>query len=433
MQTRQSLNIHTLSLAVALLFSATIASVHADTTPDPDLNLASDDMDHDGLTNDQELLLGTDPKRSDTDGGGALDGWEVEQGSDPTDPNDDANIPIDLDIDNDGILNEFEGLNAKDADSDGDGISDANEIGLLDADNDGFLDDLSDTNNNGMPDVAEAFAVSLVYPDFDGDGFPNYLDLDSDNDGVHDKLEHDISWVPAGFVGNPLDIDNDGQLNFTDLDSDNDGVHDFDEQQISFYYALNINGISYHPTKTEQGQVFELSDDDGDGIPNQADANGQADSDGDGISNNADIDSPLRWNRQDDCVLYYCYLVKTYDDDGDGIQNEYDWDNNGDGALDFSAEATLRDTADDDGIPAIFDFDDQVAYVVPEPTEPDTEETQIAETTEQVEDLEETQQGNELETNALTTGAANSVGGGASGFWTLLMLMSIVRGRKARH
>ncbi len=374
MKNPHALNLHTIAVAVAVVISATPIVVNSTTSAGvtfdspPDSNTGSDDMDHDGLTNEEELLLGTDPMRSDTDGGGVLDGWEVQQGFNPNDAADDPDIPVDIDIDNDGVLNEFEGENANDPDSDGDGISDANEIGLIDADNDGFLDDLTDINNNGMPDVAEALAVSLVYPDFDADGFPDFLDADSDNDGVYDKLEYDTSWVPNEYVGNPLDIDNDGQLNATDLDSDNDGVLDFDEQRVSSFSAPpNINGIYYGPTKTALGQIRELADDDGDGIPNQADANGGPDSDGDGIKNDADIDSPLRWNRQDDCVLYYCYLVQTYDDDGDGIQNEYDWDKDGDGALDFSAIATLYDTADDDGIPAIFDDDDQTAYVAPPP------------------------------------------------------------------
>ncbi len=35
------------------------------------------DSDHDGLTNDEEIALGTDPTNPDTDGDGLLDGWEV--------------------------------------------------------------------------------------------------------------------------------------------------------------------------------------------------------------------------------------------------------------------------------------------------------------------------------------------------------------------
>jgi hypothetical protein len=45
------------------------------------------DMDNDGLSNDQEIALGTDPRKFDTDGDGWPDGLEVEAGSDPLDPN----------------------------------------------------------------------------------------------------------------------------------------------------------------------------------------------------------------------------------------------------------------------------------------------------------------------------------------------------------
>jgi hypothetical protein len=44
------------------------------------------DMDNDGLTNDQEIALGTDPRKFDTDGDGWPDGLEVEAGSNPLDP-----------------------------------------------------------------------------------------------------------------------------------------------------------------------------------------------------------------------------------------------------------------------------------------------------------------------------------------------------------
>src|SRR5215469_2108220 len=53
-----------------------------------DPNVANEDPDHDGLTNLQEYLLGTDPNNPDTDGDGIPDGVEVALGTDPTNPND---------------------------------------------------------------------------------------------------------------------------------------------------------------------------------------------------------------------------------------------------------------------------------------------------------------------------------------------------------
>jgi YD repeat-containing protein len=47
---------------------------------------AAKDPDGDGLTNAQEITLGTDPFRADTDGDGFNDGVEVTEGSNPLDP-----------------------------------------------------------------------------------------------------------------------------------------------------------------------------------------------------------------------------------------------------------------------------------------------------------------------------------------------------------
>lgn len=51
--------------------------------------MAPVDTDLDGLSDDQEMELGTNPLLPDTDGGSVNDGIEVERGTDPLDPNDD--------------------------------------------------------------------------------------------------------------------------------------------------------------------------------------------------------------------------------------------------------------------------------------------------------------------------------------------------------
>jgi hypothetical protein len=53
--------------------------------------LPTDDTDGDGLTNAQEVVLGTDPTNPDTDGDTYVDGLEVLYGSDPLDP---MSIPV---------------------------------------------------------------------------------------------------------------------------------------------------------------------------------------------------------------------------------------------------------------------------------------------------------------------------------------------------
>lgn len=54
------------------------------------------DMDHDGLTNYQEYLNGTDPRNYDTDGDGLSDGYEVSMGLDPLKPNYASSIDMEM-------------------------------------------------------------------------------------------------------------------------------------------------------------------------------------------------------------------------------------------------------------------------------------------------------------------------------------------------
>ena len=140
-----------------------------------------------------------------------------------------------VDTDNDGIPNHL------DTDSDGDGCSDAEEAGFTDADEDGQLDGTgfdtdgkvtggdgygtpADTDNSGTADHLEAGVDEACNPtpdtDTDGDGVPDNVDLDDDNDGIYDIEENCTS---------SLDENGDGALNSLDsgfMDENNDGIHD---------------------------------------------------------------------------------------------------------------------------------------------------------------------------------------------------------------
>jgi hypothetical protein len=50
---------------------------HVELSSDAPVGSDAKDRDGDGLTNEVEKRLGTDPDNSDTDGDGLLDGWEV--------------------------------------------------------------------------------------------------------------------------------------------------------------------------------------------------------------------------------------------------------------------------------------------------------------------------------------------------------------------
>ncbi len=70
--------------------SSSVATISLQTPlPNPD-----DDLDHDGLTNQQEMIWNTDPFNPDTDGDGYLDGEEVASGHDPLKPGPNDILPI---------------------------------------------------------------------------------------------------------------------------------------------------------------------------------------------------------------------------------------------------------------------------------------------------------------------------------------------------
>lgn len=112
-----------------------------------------------------------------------------------------------------------------------------------------------DNDNDGILDIDEGFTS-----DMDFDGFPNYLDIDSDNDGIVDNIEGqpegnyieplwtdtngngwDDAYDPdsAGNYFEMTDTDSDGFPDFIDLDSDDDGVDDLIEG-----YDANFDGIA---------------------------------------------------------------------------------------------------------------------------------------------------------------------------------------------
>lgn len=134
-------------------------------------------------------------------------------------------------------------------DTDGDSIQDQMDP---DNDNDGILDiteaqgnsplTLSnfDTNSNGLDN---AFEPGLTPVDTDLDLIPDYLDLDSDNDGILDSVE--------GIV----DTDNDGIKNYRELDSDNDLCNDVIEAGFSDGNNDGILGALTPPTVNQNGMV----------------------------------------------------------------------------------------------------------------------------------------------------------------------------------
>jgi hypothetical protein len=126
------------------------------------------DSDGDGLTDKQELEIGTDPNNPDTDSDGLSDGEEVlRRNTDPLNP----------DTDGDGLTDGAEVLNHNtdplNPDTDGDKLVDGDEINI-------GTDPLNpDTDSDGLIDGDESLPCpDPLNPDSDGDGIIDGQDID---------------------------------------------------------------------------------------------------------------------------------------------------------------------------------------------------------------------------------------------------------------
>ncbi|WP_394747289.1 Ig-like domain-containing protein [Spongiimicrobium salis] len=99
------------------------------------------DSDGDGLSDDEETMIGTDPNNEDSDGDGIDDATEV---------GDDIDNP--LDGDNDGII---DALDSNTLDEDGDGVVDQQDPGNADPCVPDNTIGLCDTDGDGIPDGVE--------------------------------------------------------------------------------------------------------------------------------------------------------------------------------------------------------------------------------------------------------------------------------------
>ena len=277
------------------------------------VNIANLDTDGDGIANSQDL---------DSDGDGIPD--VVEAGG--TDANNDGKLDgftdtdsdgladiVDGDVGNDGTSENTAGAliitsavggtpgrpasypranqdgtglpNPYDLDSDGDGILDVREAGFTDTNNDGIAD--GTLGSDGWSDTIDALAT-LNLTNTDGRGKPNYLDIDSDDDGVVDNIE---GQTTAGYIAP------------TGTDSDGDGIDNaYDNNNAAFGGNAN-NGVT--PTNSDGIDLpdyldldsdndgypdsFEGHDTNGDNLPdvgspaNNGVSGGLTDADGDGL------------------------------------------------------------------------------------------------------------------------------------------------------
>ena len=333
------------------------------------------DSDIDGLLDGDEVEdFLTDPLNSDTDGDGLLDGQEITiYESDPLvfDPDDDGDLYYhfdDCDDSNPGvnpgrpdILNGIdddcddmidEGYNFTDRDGDGlkdwpefhihgtdyldhdtddDGLSDGDEILIyftdplladedLDADGRYWFEDCDDSDPLVSPDALEY--LDGIDNDCDSEVDEDYLDTDSDSDGLSDYDEFNVRFT------NPFHPDSDGD-GLSDgheitVSSTDPLVFDYDEDADGFYWFEDCDDqdASSSPVGVE---ILDKKDNDCDGFSDEDFID--LDSDEDGLSDYDEVHihdtQPLNYDTDGDLmsdgdeVLLFGTDPKSFDSDED--------------------------------------------------------------------------------------------------------------------
>ncbi|MEL6948715.1 MAG: OmpA family protein [Pseudomonadota bacterium] len=310
----------------------------ADSDGDGIADFLDPDSDDDGIPDFVEDVIATG---IDSDGDGIDDGYDVDTVPGATDSNGDgvADATVVVDSDGDGLRD------AIDIDSDNDGIPDTVEADLdvmADADgdqiNDVFDVDLTmgaDGNGDGVDDAAQV-------TDTDGDGAPDFIDLDADNDSIPDVVEGGGPDANADGLIDDL-VNNEGSI-VMPIDSDTDGIGDWRETDSDGDGTPDIAGTPFGPLDGDgDGVIDDTTDSDGDGIADgadQADGFGTLpDADGDGIPDDVEGSG---------------------DTDGDGIPDVNDTDSDNDGIDDETEagpDATNPVDTDGDGLPDYIDPD----------------------------------------------------------------------------
>ncbi|TXD81640.1 choice-of-anchor D domain-containing protein [Subsaximicrobium wynnwilliamsii] len=220
------------------------------------------------------------------------------------------------DTDGDGIANIF------DLDSDNDGIPDSVEAGFATETNgQAYIQNFFDSNANGMHDAMEGLSIL----DSDGDGTPNYIDLDSDNDTVFDVDESAAgNAANASFHNGDGDVDGDGVGDGSDsdatreTDSNYDGISEYFTDgilDIYDYFSGNNFATAYGNTNQGMGNTYYVKDTDGDGIPDYIDVTSNGSTFDISLTLYADLDA------NNDGII-----DDTSDSDADGIVNLFDTD-----------------------------------------------------------------------------------------------------------
>jgi uncharacterized repeat protein (TIGR01451 family) len=266
------------------------------------------DSDGDGLSDAQEMMIGSDPNDADSDDDGVPDGQEIS----PTTDSDGDGLPniLDSDSDNDGLFDGTEmGLDCSNPDTDATKnrcVPDA-DMGMTktnpldpDTDDGGISDGSEDANHNGTVDMGEGDPLDPTddknIVDSDGDGLSDMVETSIGSDP--NDADSDDDGVPDGKEANPgEDTDGDGKINVLDPDSDGDGLFDGTEQGFDCSSPATDTSKNTCIPDADKGMTTTSPldpDTDHGGIPDgveDANHNGMID-EGEGDPNNAVDDTP---------------------------------------------------------------------------------------------------------------------------------------------
>lgn len=349
------------------------------------------DADNDGIPDNVDIsyFATNGGSGTDTDADGIDDTFDVDQTGGSDDDGDSIDNTFDSDSDGNGFDDFVESNPYDNLDTDGDGNPDSHD---LDSDNDGItnpyeygiavdgatgqLSGFTDANGNGWNDTQESTPITPPDSDSDPFGLEDYIDLDSDDDGIPDNIEAqnsasyiaptgidtdgdglDDAYDPdnGGTLLTPVNTDATGNEDYLDADSDGDGINDNVE-------GANSNSDQYGDWDTDNDNdptdetgwdadvdedgLFDLFDNhNGTGLANvtgsssavqDTDIDGtddfqDTDDDGDGTLTSAEATTPIL----DPNGIIPDYLYGTQDSDGDGVDDDMDSDSDNDGLADL--------------------------------------------------------------------------------------------------
>jgi hypothetical protein len=244
------------------------------------------DTDDDGLTDGAEVnTYRTDPKDPDTDDGGVKDGPEVDRGTDPLDPADDVKAAPDPDRDNDGLTNDREvqlGTNPDDPDTDDDGLTDGAEVNTLDTNPKD-----PDTDHGGVPDGVE------VNRGTDPKDPADDLDsgLDGDDDGLTDDRENQLGTDPTD-----PDTDDDGLTDGAEVNTVKTDPKNRDTDGGGVVDGVEVDRGSNPLDPADDSQPGPQPDADGDGLTDEREGQlgtnpNDPDTDKDGLHDGAEVNT----------------------------------------------------------------------------------------------------------------------------------------------